>query len=681
MINSIRRRGRASKFASLAVVACMTVGVGLIATPAFAEDPPAAFLPDDTAPSGEANQLSDRFDGHDQLAHLTGVATTAADRMDFYVCPVGADAGSGTIEQAELPQCTLIGSDTTANTPAQSTFVLNIDEAYEFFWDIPTALDTLSRDILMLACTGTGTVVSGAGQNCSQSLEEAIFLDDAAGGTAGQTSSGEIVSMCTTDPDVDGIAPGGPLGNDTCYAGTTTQGSTQRATIDARFELFKHGDAIPDTGALFRVSTSTDIVNPNPPLIGIDIGADANDDPDTLTAFTFCTQIETFPDRTTWECQLTNAQLGAGVQEAAIYTQEDGGGGGTGDCAGGGGVGTCVFDSHYTAITPRAAAAVKQSWVSGGGHTHQPPSPGANAGCEAGETQVKSHSNPTLVGTETGEICVTDQFGDPLPGVDVLEEITAPGNLNGGNDHDGDGRNEHDDGGVTGSSGTVAFTVSNFNSTPGSATLTSCVEGQPTSTTTGHGCTNETLKDTLTVSWATTPNEVFLAYTGTATNASDPCRTGATIANGVVGQRESLIVCTFDSSGNPVSTDVDASRLQWTITGAHGADQPSVRFVGSPPQETGGNAQATVEIEDIGPGDNFIQVTLLNANGDFQDAFFVEKDVAGAADKCKKIARRIRNLKQQRRIAKAAGNDEKVDRLTKKIKRLQRKLRRCRRNA
>jgi hypothetical protein len=338
---------------------------------------------------------------------------------------------------------------------------------------------------------------------------------------------------------------------------------------------------------------------------------------------------------------------------------------------------------HYTAITPRAAAAVQQSFTPpGGGHSHSPPSPPANSGCEAGETAVKSHSNVNLADQENLEICVTDQFGDPLNNVAVTEEVTTPGSFPGGADHDGDGRFEHDHG-TTNAAGIDSFDVENFNATPGSATITSCVETEPTTTATGHGCANETLKDTLTISWATTPTQVFLAFSGTATNAGDPCRTGATIANGVVGQRETLVVCTFDSQGNPVSTEVDTTRLQWTITGAHGNDLPSVRFVGTPPQETGSNAQATVEIEDIGPGDNFVDVTLLDVNGGNADSFFVEKDVAGGGQKgdCAKLKKKIKNLKNKRRLARASGNLDKVKKFTKRIRRTRRALRRCRANA
>jgi hypothetical protein len=337
----------------------------------------------------------------------------------------------------------------------------------------------------------------------------------------------------------------------------------------------------------------------------------------------------------------------------------------------------------------RTPAKVVQSWTGNVGHTHLPPSPGATAGCEAGETPVKAHANEDLdpAVRETGEICVTDQFTDPLNGVNVLEEITSPGNITSGGfaDHDGDGRNEHEDNGVTNAAGIEPFTVNNFNATVGTATLTSCVETEPLSTTTGHGCANETLKDTLSIAFATLPTEVFLSYSGTGTGA-DPCRTGATIAQGTVGQRESLLVCTFDSEGNLISTEVDGSRLQWTIVGAHGNDAPSVGFVGAPPTETGGNGQSTLQIDDIGAGDNFIIVTLLNANGDGIDSFQIEKDVRGGPDdRCDKIKKKIKRIKKKIRKAKAAlkkakasGDDDRVSKLKKKLRRLKKRLRRLR---
>jgi hypothetical protein len=634
------RRGRLAAFALAAlVIASMT----LVATPASAENPPAGFLPDENSRlASYATILSDRFDGKDQLVHLSAVGLEGTDRVDFLVCPLTADSGgtTGIIEQDELSQCTLIGSDTTPNTPVQSTFTLNIDEAYELFWDIPTDLDTQNRDILMLACSGSGTVVSGAGQNCSQTLEEDIQLDDAAGGTADQSSSGEMLSICTADTD----GPG--TGTNPCNAGATTQGSTERAAIDALFKEWMHGDAVPDTGFVLRGTTSPDVTTP-PSLIGY-LGADANQDPDGSLSFSdACLLIETFSDRLMWECDVTDIQAGTGVQEAALSFDETGGAAnGSGFCGGAmngptangvpdGPPADCALDTHYTAITDRRVASIVQSWTGGGGHTHQPPSPPASSGCQPGETAAKSHSNSALTATENAEACAYDQFGDPGPaGTSITHEVTAPGTITacGGtpHDHDNSGSNEmcHATGAVT------VFTIGNFNSTPGTLTVTSCVESEPAGT--NHGCANESIKDNLTLSYGTQPSEVFLAFDSPAPAVpADPCRTGVTVKTITVGQHAGIKVCTFDSNGNPVPTDTNPFRLQWTITGALGeGGATAVRFNPSPPpsETTGEQGHAGAGIDGIQPGINFVSAFLMNEVGDPIDDFLVEVQVKPARD-------------------------------------------------
>lgn len=676
MTDFIRRRGRGSRFASIAVSAAMVVGVGLIATPASADPgPPANFLPDsdgaadfgtDTAYS---NVLSDRFDGTDQLAHLASVATSDTVRYEWYVCATSVGAA---VSNAELAgSCDKIGEDSTPNVPTGGTLLNPADEAYEFFWDIPTILDTTIRHILGIACVSAGVNLDAPNPNCRQDNEQNIRLDDAAGGTVGQTSSGEITQYCTAGPAL-------------CEVAATTPGSAARALIDARFKPLEHGDPVPNTGLTVRFTTSPDFAAAANLCIGTDFAKDANVDPADVDAGGCSTPlVENKATFKIWEQTLADGAIPDNTEFAMWIEDFDTG---EGFCAGDGDpppgpetgphgagpvFGDCHLDVHYHAGVERAPAKVVQSWTGNGGHTHLPPSPGATAGCEAGETPVKAHANEDLAPgiTETGEICVTDQFNDPMSGVNVLEEITSPGNIAAsGNDHDGDGRNEHDDGGTTNAAGIYTFTVNNFNATVGTATLTSCVETEPLSTTTGHGCANETLKDTLSIAFATLPTEVFLSYAGTG-SATDPCRTGATIAQGTVGQRESLLVCTFDSEGNLISTEVDGSRLQWQIVGAHGNDAPSVGFVGAPPTETGGNGQSTLQIDDIGAGDNFIIVRLLNANGDAIDAFQIEKDVRGGPDdRCDKIKKKIRRVKKKIRKAKKAGDQDLVKKLRKRLR-------------
>jgi hypothetical protein len=321
------------------------------------------------------------------------------------------------------------------------------------------------------------------------------------------------------------------------------------------------------------------------------------------------------------------------------------------DCSGatgGAGDDECTLDSHFAVSQERRANAVSQSFVPGNGATHsahQPPSPGANAGCQPGETPEKTHSESSLsdgFGTPTGsalEICMLDQFNDPFAG-DYTEEATSPGDMVCGgasHDHDGDGRIEHCHGTTAAGTGIATNRVQNYNATTGSSTITSCADPQATGGTVqnppaGHGCADAAtgLKDTLTITWGTQPTEVFLAFTDPApTNPSDPCRTGITFKRNNVGDTDNLIVCTYDSNGNPVPTDTGGSRITWTVTSP--TNEPTtVRFNGSPPQETSGaDASASTSIVAERQGNNFVNVFLDNSNGNTIDQFTIEKQVEG----------------------------------------------------
>jgi hypothetical protein len=289
---------------------------------------------------------------------------------------------------------------------------------------------------------------------------------------------------------------------------------------------------------------------------------------------------------------------------------------------------------------------VTQSFETGGSfHDHSPPSPAANAGCQAGETAEKTHSVDDLDATEFVEICMVDNFGDPFDGA-FTEEVSAPGSVDTGGsgecgrvDHESDGRFEHCDGGTTGVDGSAVIEVENFDDTTGTVTITSCFEGEVGVAPAGgtqpanHGCADEATahKDSVTLTYGTQPDQVFLAFTDPGpVNPSDPCRSGTTFKRNEVGDIDDLIVCTYDSNGNPIATDTNDFRIVWSITGAQGNEPTAIRFTSSPPQETsgsGGTANTSVVAER--QGDNFVNVFLLDREGEIEDDFFIEKQVEG----------------------------------------------------
>jgi hypothetical protein len=430
--------------------------------------------------------------------------------------------------------------------------------------------------------------------------------------------------------DVDG-GPGSGSG-DTCQIGGAGAGTD--AQVGARFAAFPHGTNVPNNGFVVRAVTSDDVTTA---AWGVDWGADAQTDPNARDQGTNCTLRGTQANFKTWECVVTDLFTNDNA-EGAFFIFDNSGGAGYCAAAGEG----CLLDVHYIVSSARSVATVTQSFVpGGGGHTHSPPSPAANAGCQPGETAEKTHTVSSLGATEIVEICMVDNFGDPFNGA-FTEEVSAPGDVDGGDctarDHNNDGRFEHCDGGTVGVDGAAQMQVSNFNNTTGTVTITSCFEGEPgvvppTAQPTDHGCTDEATahKDTLTLNYGTQPSEVFLAFTDPAPlNPSDPCRTGITFKRNQVGDTDNLIACTYDSNGNPVPTDTNAFRIVWDIQAAQGGEQTAVRFTGSPPQETSGStATATTSIVAERQGDNFITVRLQDPNANIFENFSIEKQVEG----------------------------------------------------
>ena len=129
------------------------------------------------------------------------------------------------------------------------------------------------------------------------------------------------------------------------------------------------------------------------------------------------------------------------------------------------------------------------------------------------------------------------------------------------------------------------------------------------------------------------PSQVFLAFSEPApTNPADPCRTGATYRQNVVGDHDELTVCTFDSTGAPAPTDATDYRLQWTITDTEGKSPRSVQFNPAPPTETtGAGASANAGVDAVGKGADFIKVSLVDPSGAAIDNFSIEKQVREAS--------------------------------------------------
>ena len=643
---------------SLLLVVCLVAGVLVNVVPPAAAQPQRPFAiqqfePNDTQfasggncvspPPGTpqgciADYLSDKFDGVDKLAHLTAVATPETTQVTWYACPLGTTVTT----QAALSSCNvIIGNDHVGAVPASSPLGPQVDEAYDVTWDIPGQLDQQRRDIVALACIGTAQQVEGSTANCLVDEEDSIFLEDASTGTAqNQTTSGEFGQYRTLQGCFN-VAPG----NNTC---------------DAAYKPFPHGSPVPNGGFDFKAFTSDDINNLQS---AVNEPADANQEPSNATfdGFVNCTLEQTFTDFKRWRCALGNPLIADNAELAINILDANGAGaqptGTAGYCNANnnpnaadfdpndpgnqapppaqnqvpGAHDACVMDVHYVVSSERHAARFEQSFEP------NPPSPSANAGCANPDVDESSQ----LGTTEDVILCLFDQFGDPFAGP-WIEETTGQGQIadcgseGTGHDHNGDGLFE-DCVGNTGADGVSRLmTLRNTAGPTGDQTLTGCHDPQNQTnvpTVANHGCADapSALKATKVIHWFTLPTHVFLAYNNPAPmNAADPCRTGFTFKANTVGDHDDLTVCTFDSSGNPVPTDTNSTRLLWSITFAVGSQTTAVQFdpTSPPSQETlGSGASATARIEAVEKGDNFINVSLLDANGTVIDAFSIEKQV------------------------------------------------------
>jgi hypothetical protein len=623
-----------------------------------------SLLPDDQNDPYTDQTLSDLADGTDSLAHLTVIAPAATTRVDWLLCPTTTVSP---VTQAQLSSCNVaIGSDSTPKTPAQGTILTSADEAYDVKWNIPVEQDAQTKDILILACVGEGQDVEGSGQNCRSNLEEGIFLDDASGGSGGFTntsSAGEMFAICTSDtddPSTTGVGnvegPGSPgAGADPCQLDTDESGrgaaggdnvgngtgtvSNDRdaagtAAVAALFKPWEHGDPVPNNGFVLRASTSAD-------TFVLQAGRQYNPEVNSSTDWTIlnqqtdCSLIQATTTSNLFECVFPDTGTLGGNETAAAGTvaeqQADDNrtqavgifGGSNGSCN------SCLMDAHWTASSDRGASAIVATFDA------NPPSPATGTSC----TNPDKEETNALGQTEAITVCVKDQFGDAFGGDITLESagvgdfLACPGVTH---DHDGNGTQEHCHitAAQVGGDGTVSGISIENAVAPGDQTVTVCSEGEigggagsGNPAPAGHGCADESVKDTLVKHWLALPAHIHLVFQGTGT-AADPCHSGDTNKENVVGDTDTLLACTFSSGDVPATTNqTNGGRLQWTIVPVTQAT--ATRFVGSPPSETGADGTATAQLEAFQPGNDIITVSLCNDTGGCPDSASVQKRVTG----------------------------------------------------
>jgi hypothetical protein len=459
---------------------------------------------------------------------------------------------------------------------------------------------------------------------------------------------------------------------------------------DAAYKAFPHGSPVPNDGFDFKAFTSDEVNNLQS---AVNEPADAQQEPNNATfdGFVNCTLEQTFTNFKRWRCAIGDALIANDAELAVNLLNANGAGAqpqGTGgycnsnnnpnvtdfDPGTGGNQApppaqnqvpgahdACVMDVHYIVSSARQASRLVTTFAP------NPPSPAANASCANPDTDETSQ----LGTTEDNIICLFDQFTDPFQGP-VTETTTGAGSFADcgtltGHDHNGDGRFEDCVGTTNASGQATGITLQNPSGPTGDQTLQACFDPQNQTTNppvANHGCADAgtTLTASKVIHWGTTATEVFLAYNDPApSNAADPCRTGITFKANNVGDHDDLTVCTFDSSGNPVPTDISPQRLLWDIFGAQGDEPTAVRFNPAPPPQetTGSGASAQVGIDAVAEGDNFIRVTLLNNNGDPIDNFAVEKQVEQGTPPVRDVPTNLTAKKSPKFIrGKAVTEDE-----------------------
>jgi hypothetical protein len=621
--------------------------VSVAAAPALANHtgdgpPPASLLPDDDGiPALEGTVLSDRDDGTDTATHLTAIAPSFTDQVEWRRCNV---AIAPPIDNADIAACSVIlGTDTSGVPLGEGGGFPPVtpDLAFDLEYDITAADEANSpADIITLACSGSGRTLT----NCVVNLDEVINMDDASSGLPGTAStSGEMVSLCTALPQTDCLYDNNQ--NGTIEPGENGETAAGRAAVDARFVDWNHGDPVPNDGLTIRATTSPDL-NTFGALNGFrdysgTVSADDEGDLPAVWDEPDCAIVATNAQRSIHECVFPDAG-GADddvVQKVAIFNQV----GGQGECA----AILCILDAHAAASQARAPAVVTARFVPGVTDTNAAVTYDDLEQVDAGSTCASPDAADTnsLGSRSRVRGCVQDQFGQAFTpaqvtfesaGVAALANPSATSTPADGacaslTDTDTDGENDRCEKAVA--DATNAFAQYGVDLTnvvePGTQTVTFCPDEDD------NGCADETVSATVTKGWEAIADTVFLTYNGTATDTSTPfltCTTGDTFRENETGDTDDLLACTFDAVGlpSPVAASTDkpgGGRLQWFITPSGGGELTATRFVGTPPRETGADGTAIATLEAFRGGNDLIEVELQNDLGNEVNDAVVQKRV------------------------------------------------------
>jgi hypothetical protein len=164
------------------------------------------------------------------------------------------------------------------------------------------------------------------------------------------------------------------------------------------------------------------------------------------------------------------------------------------------------------------------------------------------------------------------------------------------------------------------------------------------------GCADEEATASLSKTYVGQAVSVDLVFAGTGDNTTgDVCAGGDKFKTNTEGDDDTLVACTYDALGNLVSTDIgtftadDDTENDGNLDWANSAPG-SVAFAGNPPNDTGENGTATLDIQAVNEGSSTLTVILNfdeDNDGDIEagedDSASITKTVqeqTGGGDEC-----------------------------------------------
>jgi hypothetical protein len=602
-----RKRAVVGALTAVAMIAGM---LGLTPAAQAQPDDVTLFMPDNGFVEGEKDVLADHEDGTDERAHLTAVATEDAEEVIFVVCD--ADAPVDT----ETAACDLIGEDESPNQPADE------DLAFETFWNIPDDDDETVRDIHAFACdSDVEDEDLPDDPDCVSDVTEDVYLDDSDADDDDQDySTGEMTEICSFED------------SDACD--------------EADFDDYDHGDELPTDGFTLRFRTDDTV---DDAWACLDLDTDATSEPTGCDSdVEDADDIDENDDDIEWEVEVDAGDYADNDDIDVVIGCDDA------DCETLGAE-NLVLDEHY---------GVPDESADDDDEDDDDPDPTVDDvvltfreqsgdDCDdPSDSETNEFDGDTAVEADL-DGCIFDNDGDLQRDEEVTFEIEGVGGFVAceglTHDHDDDGDEEHchvdgDSDGDDDTGDVYDVTISNETDDDpqaGAATVTFCIDNESRGTDAGteddpsddHGCNDEPAgdSDTATKLYQSDPAHVHGVFDGTE---PDLCHDGSQTASNVVGDTDTLIVCTMDDDENAASTTVDTSTsIQVT------SSNPSVASV-TGPTETGNNGRATFTVTANAPGTTTITIRLRctpAGGGDcpsdgILDEDSVTKTVAGAGE-------------------------------------------------